>query len=189
MQEACYICKGSEGSAAVMRMASAQQDGLWQSIESADAGAYKQHVANLKVVPSKVGPVLLLCAAAATWQAAMIDIDTGCWQNATCEHVAAAAVRYVLLCMWPAQAAALGGCCKHVTCLLAKPRAKRICCYLRATLLTAGCCSCHLLCAARHRGPLPASAAAAAARAALFGRAGHVGEHVLQLAPCGGAAA
>eukprot|EP00877_Chromochloris_zofingiensis_P014944 jgi/Chrzof1/9703/Cz04g12220.t1 len=52
LKEACFICKGSEGSSAVLRLASSVKDELWHSCERADSSTFQQGMNSLKVSPT-----------------------------------------------------------------------------------------------------------------------------------------
>ena len=54
VQESCFICKGVEGSNAVMRMNGAAQDEVWLSIEKCDYAAYRSCLSStVRVVPTE----------------------------------------------------------------------------------------------------------------------------------------
>lgn len=55
LQEACLICKGSEGSGAVMRMTGAAQDQLWAAIERGDGPSVTAALSALRIQPTQVG--------------------------------------------------------------------------------------------------------------------------------------
>ncbi|GLC38514.1 hypothetical protein PLESTB_001733600 [Pleodorina starrii] len=51
LKEACYICRGTEGSGAVMRMGSAAQDDLWSAVQAGDVASYRAALECLKMAP------------------------------------------------------------------------------------------------------------------------------------------
>mmetsp|Transcript_5960 Transcript_5960/g.13047 ORF Transcript_5960/g.13047 Transcript_5960/m.13047 type:complete len:410 (+) Transcript_5960:27-1256(+) len=53
LKEACYICRGSEGAGAVMKMSGAAQDALWAAIEKCDVAGVRAGLASTRVVPSE----------------------------------------------------------------------------------------------------------------------------------------
>jgi hypothetical protein len=57
-QEACFICKGPDGAAAIMKMNGAAQDALWAAVEKSEAQRYHEVLAGLRVAPtSKQGAI------------------------------------------------------------------------------------------------------------------------------------
>lgn len=53
-QEASHICRGSDGSGAVMRMNGATQDELWSAVQRGDCSGFSSVWANSRVVPTEV---------------------------------------------------------------------------------------------------------------------------------------
>lgn len=53
-QEASHICRGSDGSGAVMRMNGATQDELWTAVQRGDSSSFGSVWATARVVPTEV---------------------------------------------------------------------------------------------------------------------------------------
>jgi hypothetical protein len=54
LQEAGYCCRGSEGSAAVMRLPGQAQDELWAAVNKGDGAAARRITAPLRLNPTAV---------------------------------------------------------------------------------------------------------------------------------------
>lgn len=53
LKEAAYICRGSEGSSAVMQMSSASQEELWTAVQAADFQAYRRVLSGVRLTPAQ----------------------------------------------------------------------------------------------------------------------------------------
>ncbi|GLI67702.1 hypothetical protein VaNZ11_011970 [Volvox africanus] len=52
LKEACYICRGTDGSGAVMRMGSTAQEELWSAVQAGNVASYQSALEGLKMVPT-----------------------------------------------------------------------------------------------------------------------------------------
>eukprot|EP00955_Chlamydomonas_euryale_P112398 366130-Chlamydomonas_euryale.AAC.25 len=52
LKEACFISRGPDGSAAVMKMTGPAQDSLWSAVEGAETSRYLEILSSLKMVPA-----------------------------------------------------------------------------------------------------------------------------------------